>query len=258
MLSFPIVSYGPHDTLDFEYHSHLLAYSVGGLTSKVDCIVVVSSAHPDVLEGDIIVSMNNRPLINNSLEPYTTQLAYARQILTDHLHGPRQLVLLRSGKGNGYDPSYNMTIFSMTPNEAALIHDDSALVKLHDDERRSFELRPASVRLFSVTIPYEQSSLGLNIQVQSLQYLNEYNDKRVINACVVLDSAYSSMIQAGDVVVKVNYDSVVRNDVPLVQTDAETKAFFDNFLRVVNEAERPLKVYQPTTSIRPDLTLIQS
>ena len=51
---------------------------------------------------------------------------------------------------------------------------------------------------------------------------------------------------------------MVRNDVPLVQTDAETKAFFDNFLRVVNEAERPLKVYQPTTSIRPDLTLIQS
>ena len=130
----------------------------------------------------------------------------------------------------------------MTPNEAALIHDDSALRKLHDDERRSFELRPASVRLFSVTIPYEQSSLGLNIQVQSLEYINQYNEKVMIDACVVLDSAYTSMIHPGDVVVKVNYDSVLRNDVPLVQTDAETKAFFDHFLHMVNEAERPLKV----------------
>ena len=248
-----MVMFGPKEDMGFEYNSHLLAYSVGGFTSKVDCIVVVSSSHSDVLEGDILVSINNIPLINNSLLPYTTQLSYARQTMTDQSHGSRQLVLLRSDKGNGYDPSYNMTIFSMTPNEAALIHDDSALVKLHDDERRAFELRPASVRLFSVTIPYEQSSLGLNIQVQSLQYLNQYNDTVKIDACVVLDSAYSSMIHPGDVVVKVNYDSVVRNDVPLVQNDAETKAFFDNFLRVVNEAERPLKV--PLTYSYSTLTL---
>ena len=111
LLSFPTVLYAQFDELGFEYYHHLLAYSVGGLTRKVDCIVVTSSSHPDVLEGDILVSINGIPLINNILLSNTTQLSYAQQTMTDQSHGSRQLVLLRSGKGNGYDPSYNMTIF---------------------------------------------------------------------------------------------------------------------------------------------------
>jgi len=243
-LLFPQARVPAGDSLGIRIDGHVLAYTVaGGLTRKVECAVVVAADGAAFLPGDILVSCNDRPLINCPLAPGMSMLSTVQAALTEAAQGARTVVALRSKDTNGtYDPAYNTTIVSMTAHEAAAIFDDAALQQQHEDERRRFEAQPATAQLLSVTIPYEQPSLGLEIQVQRLTYVNDQGKKVPLDCCVVLNSLFSTDIMPGDLVVKVNYNSVVSDRRALCRSDTDSRAFFDDFMAVVNSAERPLKL----------------
>ena len=242
-LVFPRIDVPANGPLGIRVDAHVLAYTVaGGITRQVECAVVKAVEDAAFQPGDILVSCNDRPLINCALQSGTSHLATVTAALTEAAHEDRTLLLLRSAAAGGYNPAYNTTIVTMSADEAAMIFDDAALQQQHEDERRAFEVQPASAELLSVTIPYEQPSLGLEIQVQRLTYVNDEGRKVSLDCCVVLDSHFRAQILPGDIIVKVNYNSVVSDRRVLCRSDADSRAFFDDFMGAVSSAERPLKL----------------
>ena len=119
---------------------HRLTYTVHGRTQTIDCCAVVSSfTSPEVAEGDILININEFPLLNNPalLNAGRDHFQIISKMINE-ARPPRRIRFLRrealDGDGEAAVLS-DTTVATLRPDEAPLIYDE-VQQKEHEERLR--------------------------------------------------------------------------------------------------------------------------
>ena len=300
------------ESLGLGLEKHKLAYSVdsGRMTTVDCCIVTYSSISAEVKEGDILVAVNEEPLINNPFPPpghfesCVRSLALAKKVTST-------IRFLRTtGAAESLKKQSDLTIIELTPREASMIyyeirekelndknkkkeidriqamerenerkrylfdlkerlkHEEEAKAleeetrkleeraavifaererKLAEDqEKLRFELVPSQVYVYQHLF-HGYDSLGLSIVPRQIRVVLSSGTKAVMDCCVVTDSASSPNILPGDIISKINGQSITMSS---RSDDGVATDFLGRSLQIISSASAPrmLEFMRPSGS----------
>ena len=106
---------------------HKLTYTVSGRTQTIDCCAVVSSfTSTEVNEGDVLININEFPLLNNpSLMNSGRDHFEIISKMINEARPPRRIRFLRREMMDGSETILgDTTVVSLRPEEAALLYDE--------------------------------------------------------------------------------------------------------------------------------------
>ena len=116
---------------------HRLTYTVHGRTQTIDCCAVVSSfTSSEVAEGDILININEFPLLNNPalLNAGRDHFEIISKMINE-ARPPRRIRFLRREAMDGEVVLSDTTVVSLRPDEASLIYDE-VQQKEHEERLR--------------------------------------------------------------------------------------------------------------------------
>ena len=118
--SFFDLKFPSNQNLGLRLEPHILIYSLGRSQHQTECVVVTeSSLISDIWAGDIVVSVNGLPTINNIVPAGMSHLSASVEILGSQQNMPRVLRFLRNS--SRFDPSYKTTVIVLSNDDGELI-----------------------------------------------------------------------------------------------------------------------------------------
>jgi len=113
------------EPLGIRLETHKISYAIGRRIVTTPCCIVteITSSLAEIQMGDIIISSNNRPLINNKINK--TQIEDVLQILSGQLFVARSVIFLRSLSTLNNSSSSQITHVTLTNEDCEMIYDRS-------------------------------------------------------------------------------------------------------------------------------------